>query len=54
MKRMRLHGNERTSYRQNFSSSLLAQLNLEDEIPFKGGRFCNTLILKLQSLIKFC
>jgi hypothetical protein len=36
---MRLPGNERTSYRQNFLSSLLAQPNLEDEIPFKEGRF---------------
>jgi hypothetical protein len=34
-----LLGNERTSYTQNFPSSLLAQPNLEDEIPFKGGRF---------------
>jgi hypothetical protein len=39
MQRMRLLGNERTSYMQNFPSSLLAQVNLEDEIPFKGGRF---------------
>jgi hypothetical protein len=39
MERMRLHGNERTSYRQNFPSSLLAQPNLEDEIPFKGVGF---------------
>jgi hypothetical protein len=38
MQRMRLLGNERTSYRQNFLSSLLAQPNLEDEIPFNGGR----------------
>jgi hypothetical protein len=36
MQRMRLPGNERTSYRQNFPSSLLTQLILEDEIPFKG------------------
>jgi hypothetical protein len=34
-----LLGNERTSYRQNFPNSLLAQPNLEGEIPFKGGRF---------------
>jgi hypothetical protein len=27
------------SYRQIFPSSLLALPNLEDEIPFKGGRF---------------
>jgi hypothetical protein len=47
MQRMRLLGNKRTSYMQNFPSSLLAQPNLEDEIPFKGGRFCNTLIFKL-------
>jgi hypothetical protein len=39
MQRMRLHGNEITSYRQNFPSSLLAQLNLKDEIPLQGGRF---------------
>jgi hypothetical protein len=39
MQRMRLPGNERTSYRQIFPSSLLAEPNLEDEIPFKGGRF---------------
>jgi hypothetical protein len=39
MQRMRLFGNERTSYKQNFPTSLLVQLNLEDEIPFKGGRF---------------
>jgi hypothetical protein len=39
MQRMRLLRNERTSYMQNFLSSLLAQPNLEDEIPFKGGRF---------------
>jgi hypothetical protein len=39
MQRMRLLGNKRTSYRQNFPSSFLAQPNLEDEIPFKGGRF---------------
>jgi hypothetical protein len=39
IQRMRLPGNERMSYRQNFPSSLLAQPNLEDEIPFKGGRF---------------
>jgi hypothetical protein len=37
MQRMRLHGNERTSYRQNFPSTLLSQPNLKDEIPFKGG-----------------
>jgi hypothetical protein len=30
---------ERTSYTQNFLNSLLAQPNLEDEVPFKGGRF---------------
>jgi hypothetical protein len=36
MHRMRLLRNERTSYTQNFPSSLLAQPNLEDEIPFKG------------------
>jgi hypothetical protein len=36
MQRMRLHGNERTSYRQNLPRSLLVQPNLEDEIPFKG------------------
>jgi hypothetical protein len=34
-----LLGNEWTSCRQNFPSSLLAQPNLEDEILFKGGRF---------------
>jgi hypothetical protein len=39
IQRMRLPGNERMSYRQNFPSFLLAQPNLEDEIPFKGGRF---------------
>ena len=39
MQRMRQLGNERMSYRQNFPSSLLTQANLEDEIPFKGGRF---------------
>ena len=39
MQRMRLLGKERMSYRQNFPSSLLTQANLEDEIPFKGGRF---------------
>jgi hypothetical protein len=39
MQRMRLLGKEKMSYRQNSLSSLLAQLNLEDEIPFKGGRF---------------
>jgi hypothetical protein len=48
MQRMRLLENERMSYRQNFPSSLLAQPNLEDEIPFKGGRFCNTLISNLE------
>jgi hypothetical protein len=36
MHRMRLIGNKRMSYRQNFPSCLLAQLNLEDEISFKG------------------
>jgi hypothetical protein len=45
MQRMRLLGNERMSYRQNFPSSLLAQPNLE--VPFKGCRFCNDLIFKL-------
>jgi hypothetical protein len=49
MQRMRLLGNEKTSYRQNLTSSLLAQPNLEDEIPFKGCRFCNTLILNLET-----
>jgi hypothetical protein len=39
MQRKRLPGNERTSYRHNFPSSLLAQPNLEDEIPFKGVAF---------------
>jgi hypothetical protein len=39
MPRMRLLGNKRMSYRQNFPSSLLAQPNLEDKIPFKGVRF---------------
>jgi hypothetical protein len=39
IQRMRLPGNERMSYRQIFPSSLLALPNLEDEIPFKGGRF---------------
>jgi hypothetical protein len=39
MQRMRLPGNERMSYRQNFPSSLLAQLNLKDELPFKGVGF---------------
>jgi hypothetical protein len=39
IQRMRLPANERMSYRQNFPSSLLAQPNLMDEIPFKGGRF---------------
>jgi hypothetical protein len=40
MQRIRLLRNERMSYRQNFPSSLLAQPNLEDEIPFnRGGRF---------------
>jgi hypothetical protein len=39
MQRMRLLGNERTSYMQNFPISLLAQPNLEDKIPFKGSRF---------------
>jgi hypothetical protein len=38
MLRMRLLRNERMSYRQNFPSSFLAQLNLEDEILFKRGR----------------
>jgi hypothetical protein len=47
MQRMRPLDNERTSYRQNFPNSLLAQPNLENKIPFKGGRFCNTLILNL-------
>jgi hypothetical protein len=51
---MRLLGNERTSYSQNFPSSLLAQPNLENEIPFKGGTFCNTLIFNLENLNKFC
>jgi hypothetical protein len=37
MQMMRLLGNERTSYRKNFPSSLLAEPNLEDKIPFKGG-----------------
>jgi hypothetical protein len=36
MQRMRLLRKERMTYTQNFPSSLLAQLNLEDEIPFKG------------------
>jgi hypothetical protein len=44
MQRMTLFGNERTSYRQNFLSSLLAQPNLEDEIPFKGGRLCRGIV----------
>jgi hypothetical protein len=39
MQRMRPLGNERTSYRQNFPSSLLAQLNLQNEITFKRDRF---------------
>jgi hypothetical protein len=39
MQRMRLLGNERTSYRLNFPNSLLAHPNLEDEIPFKGVDF---------------
>jgi hypothetical protein len=39
MPRMKLLGNERTSYRQNFPTSLLAQPSLEDEIPFKGSSF---------------
>jgi hypothetical protein len=39
MQRMRLLRNERTSYMKNFPSSLLVQPNLEDEIPFNGGRF---------------
>jgi hypothetical protein len=39
MQRMRLLGKEKMSCKQNSLSSLLAQLNLEDEIPFKGGRF---------------
>jgi hypothetical protein len=42
MQRMRLLRNERTSCRQNFPSSLLAQPNLEDEIPFKGGKFATS------------
>jgi hypothetical protein len=53
VQRMRLLGNERTSYKQNFPSSLLAQPNLKDEIPFKGGRFCNTLILNLETELNF-
>jgi hypothetical protein len=36
MQRIRLLRNKRMSYRQNFPSSLLAQPNLEDDIPFKG------------------
>jgi hypothetical protein len=48
MQRMRLLGNERTSYRRNFPNTLLAQPNLKEEISFKGGR-CNTLILKLET-----
>jgi hypothetical protein len=36
MQRMRLLRDERMSYKHNFPSSLLAQPNLEDEIPFKG------------------
>jgi hypothetical protein len=39
MQRMRLLGNERMSYTQNFAISLLAQPNLKDEIPFKGVGF---------------
>ena len=39
MQRMRLLGKEKMIYMQNSLSSLLAQLNLEDEIPFKGDRF---------------
>jgi hypothetical protein len=39
MQGMRLLGNKRMSYRQNFPSSLLAQPNLEDEIRFKGVDF---------------
>jgi hypothetical protein len=39
MHRMRLLGNKRTSYRQNFLGSLLAQPYFEDKVPFKGGRF---------------
>jgi hypothetical protein len=39
IQRMRLPRNERMSYKQIFPSSLLARPNLEDEIPFKGGRF---------------
>jgi hypothetical protein len=38
MQRMRLLRNERMSNTQNFPNSLLAQPNLEDKIPFKGGR----------------
>jgi hypothetical protein len=48
MQRMRLLGNKRTSYRQIFPSSLLAQPNLEYEIPFKGGRFVTPSISKLE------
>jgi hypothetical protein len=36
MQRMKLLGNERMSYRQNFPGSLLVQPNLEDKIPFRG------------------
>jgi hypothetical protein len=39
MQRMRPLENQRMSCRQNFPSSLLAEPNLEDEIPFKWGRF---------------
>jgi hypothetical protein len=45
MQRIRLLGNERMSYRQIFPSFLLAQPNLKDKIPFKGGRFVTPKIL---------
>ena len=45
MQRIRLLGKEKMSYRQNSLSSLLAQLNLEDEIPFKEGRLVTPVFL---------
>ena len=36
MQRMRQLGKEKMSYRKNSLGYLLAQQNLEDDIPFKG------------------
>ena len=49
--RMKLRGKEKMSLSQSFLSSPIFP-NLEDEILFRGGRVCNTRILKLIEIKK--